>query len=210
MRFSCTPHGFALIHEEPNRFPPEHTAYSQPIEGQSWWTEGPLDTLAPHPPTDSHPYPVELLLPRLTSRTTGICAPGCSAGEQGCGSSSRWRCGSTTSSRPRAWWISTASHQPFKVVKSTTSEPLTDTGTSLNPGVVSASEANRSFSTLLRQVAQGQRFTVLSHGRPVATIAPAAESTASLGVSRRALLARLATQPASGEPRSWQRDHLYD
>jgi len=66
LRFSCTPHGFALIHEEPNRFPPEHTAYSQPIERQSWWTEGPLDTLAPNPPTDSHPYPVELLLPRWT------------------------------------------------------------------------------------------------------------------------------------------------
>ena len=39
---------------------------------------------------------------------------------------------------------------------------------------------------------------------------PAVESTASLGVSRRALLARLATQPASGEARSWQRDDLYD
>jgi prevent-host-death family protein len=88
--------------------------------------------------------------------------------------------------------------------------PLADTDSSLHPGVVSASEANRSFSSLLRQVAQGQRFTVLSHGRPVATIAPAVESTASLGVSRRALLARLATQPASGEPRSWQRDDLYD
>jgi prevent-host-death family protein len=58
---------------------------------------------------------------------------------------------------------------------------LADTGSSLHPGGVSASEANRSFSTLLRQVAQGQRFTVLSHGRPVATIAPAVESTASLG-----------------------------
>jgi antitoxin (DNA-binding transcriptional repressor) of toxin-antitoxin stability system len=75
---------------------------------------------------------------------------------------------------------------------------------------VSASEANRSFSTLLRQVALGQRFTVLSHGRSVTTIAPAAESTASLGVSRRALLTRLATQPASSESRSWQRDDLYD
>jgi len=63
---------------------------------------------------------------------------------------------------------------------------MADSGASLHPAVVSASEANRSFSTLLRQVAQGQRFTVLSHGRPVATIAPAAESTASLGVSRRA------------------------
>ena len=31
LRFSCTPHVFALIHEEPNRFPPEHTAYSRPI-----------------------------------------------------------------------------------------------------------------------------------------------------------------------------------
>jgi len=87
---------------------------------------------------------------------------------------------------------------------------LADTGSSLHPGGVSASEANRSFSTLLRQVAQGQRFTVLSHGRPVATIAPAAESTASLVVWRRALLARLAMQPASGEPRSWQRDDLDD
>ena len=53
--------------------------------------------------------------------------------------------------------------------------PLADTGSSLQPGVVSASEANRSFSSLLRQVAQGQRFTVLSHGRPVATIVPAVE-----------------------------------
>ena len=86
---------------------------------------------------------------------------------------------------------------------------MAGTGSSLHLGVVSASEANRSFSSLLRQVAQGQSFTVLSHGRPVAIIAPAVESTASLGVSRRALLARLATQPASGEPRNWQRDDLY-
>lgn len=66
LRFSCTPHVFALIHEEPNHFPPEHTAYSRPIEGQSWWSQGQLDTLAPNPAGDSHPYPVELLLPRWT------------------------------------------------------------------------------------------------------------------------------------------------
>lgn len=76
--------------------------------------------------------------------------------------------------------------------------------------VVSASEANRSFSSLLRQVAQGRRFTVLSHGRPVATIGPAEEATASRGASRGALLARLAKQPATGAPRSWRRDDLYD
>jgi hypothetical protein len=35
---------------------------------------------------------------------------------------------------------------------------------------ISASEANRSFPSLLRQVAQGECFTVLSRGRPVAVI----------------------------------------
>jgi prevent-host-death family protein len=74
----------------------------------------------------------------------------------------------------------------------------------------SASKANRSFSCLLRQVVQGQRFTVLSHGRPVATIAPATEGLASRRASRLALLARLTTQPATSAPRSWQRDELYD
>ena len=77
-------------------------------------------------------------------------------------------------------------------------------------GVVSASEANRSFSSLLRQAAQGRRFTVLSHGRPVATLAPAEHTTASRSAARRALLKRLNSQAASGEPRSWRRDELYD
>ena len=66
LRFSCTPQVFQLIREEPNRFPPEHTAYSRPIPGQSSWSQAPLDSLAPNPATDSHPYPVELLLPRWT------------------------------------------------------------------------------------------------------------------------------------------------
>ena len=80
---------------------------------------------------------------------------------------------------------------------------------------ISASQANRSLSSLLRRVAQGQRFTVLSHGRPVATIAPAdqargAEARGAEATARRALLARLATQPATGTPRDWRRDELYD
>lgn len=66
LRFSCTPRVFQLIREEPNRFPSEHTAYSKPIPGHSSWNQGRLDTLAPNPATDSHPYPVELLLPRWT------------------------------------------------------------------------------------------------------------------------------------------------
>jgi hypothetical protein len=59
-----TPQVFQLIREEPNRFPPEHTAHSRPIPGHSSWSQGPLDTLGPNRATDSHPYPVELLLPR--------------------------------------------------------------------------------------------------------------------------------------------------
>jgi predicted kinase len=66
LRFSCTAQVFQLIREEPNRFPPEHTAYSRPIPGHASWSQGPLDTLAPNPASDSHPYPVELLLPRWT------------------------------------------------------------------------------------------------------------------------------------------------
>ncbi|MEB3169096.1 MAG: AAA family ATPase [Synechococcaceae cyanobacterium] len=66
LRFSCTTRVFQLIREEPNRYPPEHTAYSSPIPGHSSWSQGPLDRLTPNPATDSHPYPVELLLPRWT------------------------------------------------------------------------------------------------------------------------------------------------
>ncbi|WP_411872056.1 AAA family ATPase [Vulcanococcus limneticus] len=68
LRFSCTEAVFRLIREEPRRFPPEHTRYSRPIPGRSSWQPGPRDTLKPNPnpETDSHPYPVELLLPRWT------------------------------------------------------------------------------------------------------------------------------------------------
>ena len=66
LRFSCTPRVFSLIREEPNRYAPEHTAYSLPIPTLSNWSVGPLDRLAPNAPSDSHPYPVELRLPRWT------------------------------------------------------------------------------------------------------------------------------------------------
>ena len=63
LRFSCIPRVFELIREEPHRFPLEHTRYSKPIPEQSTWQQGPLDPLEPNPAHDSHPYPVELLLP---------------------------------------------------------------------------------------------------------------------------------------------------
>lgn len=37
---------------------------------------------------------------------------------------------------------------------------------------VTATEANRKFAQLLRDVARGKRITVTSHGNPVAVIAP--------------------------------------
>jgi hypothetical protein len=66
LRFSCTTPVFKLIREEPRRFPLEHTSYSRPIAGLSDWQEGPLDRLQPNAASDSHPYPVELWLPRWT------------------------------------------------------------------------------------------------------------------------------------------------
>lgn len=79
-----------------------------------------------------------------------------------------------------------------------------------DPAVVTASEANRTFSSLLRQVAKGQSFTVHSHGRPVAQLTPVDKGSRTNPAARQALLARLAAQPASGEARAWQRDDLYD
>ena len=37
---------------------------------------------------------------------------------------------------------------------------------------INASEANRRFSKLLREVARGEVYTVVSSGKPVASIAP--------------------------------------
>ena len=38
---------------------------------------------------------------------------------------------------------------------------------------ISAGDANRHFSNLLHELATGEVITVLSHGKPVATISPA-------------------------------------
>ena len=75
---------------------------------------------------------------------------------------------------------------------------------------VNAAEANRSFSKLLRRVAQGESFTVLSHGRPVATLSPAQEQDQQRHASRTVLLKRLSLQPATDQQRTWTRDELYD
>ncbi len=75
---------------------------------------------------------------------------------------------------------------------------------------VSAAEANRKFSQLLREVREGQSFVVTSHGTPVATIAPAGQGAGGVRErARTALLARLENQPAT-DVGPWIRGELYD
>jgi antitoxin (DNA-binding transcriptional repressor) of toxin-antitoxin stability system len=74
---------------------------------------------------------------------------------------------------------------------------------------VTAAEANRQFSRVLREIGQGETFTVLSRGTPVATIAPANAGEALRHAAKATLLARLRGQAASGA-RNWTRDELYE
>jgi prevent-host-death family protein len=72
---------------------------------------------------------------------------------------------------------------------------------------ISAADANRKFSQLLREVKEGRSYVVTSHGRPVARIAPVTEGRTSK--AKAALLKRLRAQPVIDIGR-WNRDELYD
>ncbi|KJS76360.1 MAG: type II toxin-antitoxin system prevent-host-death family antitoxin [Serpentinimonas sp.] len=74
---------------------------------------------------------------------------------------------------------------------------------------ISAAEANRHFSGLLRDVATGQVVTVLSRGKPVATISPAHTGQSERELAKLDLLARLRLQQPSGA-RNWNRAELYE
>ncbi len=74
---------------------------------------------------------------------------------------------------------------------------------------VSAADANRQFSTLLRGVRDGHSYVVTSHGKPVARLIPAAQVEPGVDAARAALLSRLERQPAIDAGR-WSRDDLYD
>jgi prevent-host-death family protein len=76
--------------------------------------------------------------------------------------------------------------------------------------VVSAAEANRAFSRLLREVREeGRVFVVTSHGTPVAKLVPCSADEADRATARAKLLARLANQPVTDVGR-WSRDELYE
>jgi len=74
---------------------------------------------------------------------------------------------------------------------------------------VSAAEANREFSRLLRGVREGNSYVVTSHGRPVAKLVPVTEDISSREAAKQKLLQRLRNQPALNAGK-WTRDELYE
>lgn len=78
---------------------------------------------------------------------------------------------------------------------------------------ISAAEANRSFSKLLRGVRAGRSYLVTAHGHPVARLVPATEDDEVTRrirrAAKRALLDRLAKQPTI-DIGPWTRDELYE
>jgi prevent-host-death family protein len=74
---------------------------------------------------------------------------------------------------------------------------------------VSAADANRQFSSVLREVARGETFVVVSRGKAVATIAPVRVDDPQRCAAKASLLSRLATRNPSGA-RDWTRDELYE
>ena len=74
---------------------------------------------------------------------------------------------------------------------------------------VSAAEANRRFSELLRKVRAGRSYVVTSHGKPVARIVPAVGDDRVRVRACESLIARLSAQKPTRIGR-WTRDELYD
>lgn len=74
---------------------------------------------------------------------------------------------------------------------------------------ISAADANREFSRLLREVRDGNSFVVTSHGRPVARVVPAAEPAQAARAAKQILLERLRRQAPANAGR-WSREELYD
>ncbi len=89
------------------------------------------------------------------------------------------------------------------IVNITTLDPIMD-------DAISAADANRSFSSLLRRVREGRSVVVTSHGKPIARLVPVGErdDRAAEG-ARAALLARLRAEPVVTVGR-WMRHELYE
>lgn len=74
---------------------------------------------------------------------------------------------------------------------------------------VSAADANREFSKILRDVREGETITVTSRGEPVAVISPIGQARRpGQDSAKAALLVRLHGQAPAGI--AWTRDELYE
>jgi len=75
--------------------------------------------------------------------------------------------------------------------------------------VISATEANRKFSQILREVKDGGSYIVTSHGNNVAKISPVGRNNEVLSNAKSMLLSRLERQPII-RAEAWSRDTLYE
>ena len=73
--------------------------------------------------------------------------------------------------------------------------------------VISASDANQRFSELLRDVADGDTFTVMSRGRAVARVLPVDREGERRAIDRMLEYVETLPQRCSG---AWTRDDLYE
>jgi prevent-host-death family protein len=76
--------------------------------------------------------------------------------------------------------------------------------------IVSAADAAREFSKLLRQVRSGTSITIMSHGRPVAKLVPIGAEERVRTAARKALFEHLRKQKGEGIPRTWTRAEPYE
>ena len=74
---------------------------------------------------------------------------------------------------------------------------------------VSAADANRKFSKLLRTVREGHSYVVTSHGKAVAKIVPVEKNGSVARGARTALVKRLRSEPVVTIG-PWSRDDLYE
>ena len=74
---------------------------------------------------------------------------------------------------------------------------------------LSAAEANRNFSKVLREVRDGHTYVVTSHGKPVAKIVPFDAHSPARAAAKQVLMDRLRTQRGSRPIGRWTRDELY-
>jgi len=75
---------------------------------------------------------------------------------------------------------------------------------------ISAADANRRFSELLRGVRNGRSFLVTSHGKPVARIVPVDARDPVREAAKKTLLARLRSQPRRKPIGRWTRDGIHE